>query len=417
MFPNYMSNDVFNQNSLKDRLKDLFPIGEYNMLFLTKMVLVAVLLSGLVSISSYASFANATTNATTIDTNKIITGNTEQYRIFEGQEPTLQPSDVGLQTNPMPGTFEWWYFQGKLDDNSTTQITLLVKPWVDNNGPLQPYATIAITTPNGTHLGGETKVDATQFRAAHNTLNVTMGDIWARGDLNTINLHFPPTENGVGADLVFKSAAPATNFGSGIWYFDQSLTRFSATNDPMPFAKVQGNLTYGGESHPVNGTGYIDKQWGTVNWNQDYDGWYWSTGHYGNYTVDLFELTTSAPFNHQKTVDAYLAKGNGPSEVLVETMQGVTAHTSGKNFTSPSGAHTYPEVLTLQWKNGSNSATLTLTNPTIIAHPPTIVNTNATIYGTPEYMRIAGNGTLNVQWKGTNETASAPAIWEVSYLH
>ena len=362
-----MSDDVFNQNSFKVKLKNLFLNREGNTLFLAKMVLGAVLLSGLITISSYASFANATTNATTIDTNKIITGDTEEYRIFEGQEPTLQPSDVGLQTNPMPGTFEWWYFQGKLDDNSTTQITMLVKPWVDNNGPLQPYATIAITTPNGTHLGGETKVDATQFRAAHNTLNVTMGDIWARGDLNTINLHFPPTENGVGADLVFESAAPATNFGSGMWYFDQSLTRFSATNDPMPFAKVHGNLTYGGESHPVNGTGYIDKQWGTVNWNQDYDGWYWSTGHYGNYTVDLFELTTSAPFNHQKTVDAYLAKGNGPSEVLVETMQGVTAHASGKNYTSPSGVHTYPEVLTLQWKNGSNSATLTLTDPSIVA--------------------------------------------------
>ena len=412
-----MSKDRINQNSLKVRPKDLFPIGEGNMLFITKMVIVAVLLSGLISISSYASFANATTNATTIDTNKIITGDTEEYRIFEGQEPTLQPSDVGLQTNPMPGTFEWWYFQGTFDDNSTTQITLLVKPWVDNNGPLQPYATIAVTTPNGTHLGELTKEDANQFKAARNTLNLTMGDIWTRGDLNTINLHVPPTENGVGADLVFKSAAPATNFGGGIWYFDQSLTRFSATNDPMPFAKVQGNLTYGGESHPVNGTGYIDKQWGTVNWNQDYDGWYWSTGHYGNYTIDMFELTTSAPFNHQKTVDAYLAKGNGPSEVLVETMKNVTAHTSGKNFTSPSGVHTYPEVLTLQWKNGSNSATLTLTNPSIIAHPPTIVNTNATIYGTPEYMRIAGTGTLNVQWNGTNETASAPAIWEVSYLH
>ena len=131
----------------------------------------------------------------------------------------------------------------------------------------------------------------------------------------------------------------------------------------------------------------------------------------------MFDLTTSAPFNHQHTVDAYLAKGDGPSKVLVETMQGVTSHASGKNFTSPSGAHTYPEILTLQWKNGSNSATLTLTNPTIIAHPPTIVNTNASIYGTPEYMRIQGTGTLNVQWDGSNETASAPAIWEVSYLH
>ncbi len=56
----------------------------------------------------------------------------------------------------------------------------------------------------------------------------------------------------------------------------------------------------------------------------------------------MFELTTSAPFNHEKTVDAYLARGNGPSEVLVETMEGVTAHTSGKNYTSPSGVRTLP---------------------------------------------------------------------------
>ena len=295
---------------------------------------------------------------------------------------------------------------------------MLVKPWMDNNGPLQPYATIAITTPNDTHLGGETKPDVSQFSAARNTMNSTFGDTWARGDLNTTNLHFATTKTGVGADLVFESAAPPTRFGgSGMWFFDKSLTRFSATNDPMPFAKVHGNLTYGGQSHEVNGTGYIDKQWGNVNWNQDYDGWYWSTGHYGNYTIDMFVLTASAPFNNQQTVDAYLAKGNGPSEVLVETMQGVTAQASGRNITSPDGVHTYPETLTIQWKNGSNSATLTLTNPSVVSAVDPVVNTNATIYGTPQYMRLQGTGTLNVQWAGGNETASAPAIWEVSYLH
>ena len=96
MLSDYMSKDVFNQNSFKVRLKDLFLIREGNTLFLAKMVLVAVLLSGLISISSYTSIANATTNNYN-DTNKIITGDTQQYRIFEGQEPTLQPSDVGMQ--------------------------------------------------------------------------------------------------------------------------------------------------------------------------------------------------------------------------------------------------------------------------------------------------------------------------------
>ena len=137
----------------------------------------------------------------------MITGDTQEYRIFEGQAPTMQPSEAGMQISPMPGTFEWWYFQGKFDDNSTTQITLEVKPWVDNNGGLQPYASIAITTPNGTHLGGETKVDTSQFKAARNTMNVSYGDaVTARGDLNTTNLHFAPTQNGVGANLVFESA-------------------------------------------------------------------------------------------------------------------------------------------------------------------------------------------------------------------
>src|SRR4029078_11111712 len=127
-----------------------------------------------------------------------------------------------------------------------------------------PYATIAITTPNGTHLFGEAKVDASQFNAARNTMNVTMGDTWARGDLNTAKMHFATTQNGVGGDLVFDSAGPPTRFGgSGMCFFDPSLTRFSATNDPMPFAKVHGNLTYGGQSHHGQGTGSIDETGGS----------------------------------------------------------------------------------------------------------------------------------------------------------
>jgi hydroxyneurosporene synthase CrtC len=245
-----------------------------------------------------------------------------------------------------------------------------------------------------------------------------MGKSWVRGDLNTIKMHLAPTQNGVGGDLVFTSAAPPTRFGgSGMWFFDPSLTRFSATNDPMPFAKVQGNLTYGGSTHKVQGTGYMDKQWGTVNFNDEYDGWYWSTGHYGNYTIDTFVLPTSAKFNHQVTQDLYLAKGNGPSKVLVETMKNVHAYTSGTNITAPPGIQSYPEILKFQWKNGTNSATLTLTDPKIVnSHNPAF-NTNATLYGYPQYFRLEGKGTLNVQWEGTNETASAPAVWEVMHIH
>jgi hypothetical protein len=101
--------------------------------------------------------------------------------------------------NPMPGTFEWWYLQGAFTDGSNTQITYEVKPWMDNNGPLQPYVALSVTTPNGTVLQNEVRACANQFKAARNTVNVTIGNTWLRGDLNTIRLHFPATKNGVGA--------------------------------------------------------------------------------------------------------------------------------------------------------------------------------------------------------------------------
>jgi len=386
-------------------------LGELQINQLTKIIIVTIVGSGLIGSSSLG-IASAATS-------EVITGDTQYYRDFEGFEPTMQPWEAGMVNNPMPGTFEWWYFQGQFTDGSQTQITMSTKPYFDNNGPLQPYFNIGITTPNGTNLGGLTQIDTSQFKAAHSTLNITMGKTTAVGDLNTINLHVEPTNanHGVGADLEFKSAAPPTRFGGGKWYFDPSLTRFSATNDPMPFAKVEGNLTYGGQTHKVQGTGYFDKQWGTVNFNDEYDGWYWTTGHYGNYTIDAFVLYTSAKFNHQQTQDLYLARGNGPSEALVETMQNVNAYASGKNITGAPGIHTYPEVLTLQWKNGTNSATLTLTDPKIVASRALSINTNATVYGYPQYFRLGGTGTLNVQWEGGNETSSAPAVWEVFYTH
>ena len=72
-----MPKDGINQNSLKVRLKDLLPIRGGNMFILTNIALVALLLSGLISLSSYTSIANATTN-------HVITGDTQKYRYSKG---------------------------------------------------------------------------------------------------------------------------------------------------------------------------------------------------------------------------------------------------------------------------------------------------------------------------------------------
>ena len=72
------------------------------MLFLTKTVRVAGPLSGLISIPSYTAIASGSN-----DEPSDSTGDTQEYRIFEGQAPTMQPSDAGMATNAQPGEFEW----------------------------------------------------------------------------------------------------------------------------------------------------------------------------------------------------------------------------------------------------------------------------------------------------------------------
>ena len=82
-------------------------IGKVGFSFIISALILA---GGLINISLSFNLAYAIGAPTT---NHVITGDTQKYRIFEGLAPTMQPSEAGMATNPMPGTFEWWYFQGK----------------------------------------------------------------------------------------------------------------------------------------------------------------------------------------------------------------------------------------------------------------------------------------------------------------
>jgi hypothetical protein len=192
-----------------------------NFVHLNKIVIVTILFTGLINISI---FATATASAASLPSTHVIIGDTPQYMKHEGLTKDMQSWENGMRTNPMPGTFEWWYFQGAFDDGSHTEITFIVKPWMDNSGPLDPYVGFSLTTPNGTVHRDQIHVSTDKFLAARNTLNVTMGNNWVHGDLKTIRLH-AESPKGFGADLVFNSAAPPGRFGgSGLWYFDPSLT-------------------------------------------------------------------------------------------------------------------------------------------------------------------------------------------------
>ena len=73
--------------------------------------------------------------------------------------------------------------------------------------------------------------------------------------------------------------------------------------------------------------------------------------------------------------------------------------------------------MNFHWQNGTDRVNLLFTNPKIVQAGSPVVRTNATIIGNPEYLRLSGNGTLNVNIAGKNETFSTPIVVEVNYGH
>ena len=108
-----------------------------------------VLSTALVNFSIYATSAGAAKSIPSVTAN-VIPGNSSKFVQHEGLMPTPQPSEDSMRVDPMPNTFEFWYFQGTFSDGSHAEFAFFPKPWMDNSGPLDPYLVVSVTSPNGT---------------------------------------------------------------------------------------------------------------------------------------------------------------------------------------------------------------------------------------------------------------------------
>lgn len=390
------------QISLKAKMRSVIRIGNG---FFSKIILIAIVLSGVLSVTSYIPMAMASYGS------PVIVGNTPALLKHENLTPVPQAWEDGIRTDPTVGTYEWWYYQLQATDGTFAQFVFYTKPWFETPLPFYPLVTATITSPNGTSHNELIFYNTNDFSASRNQNNLTIGKNWVHGDLNAQVLHFDSHEKGLGADLVFTRDAPGWQAGNGKWYFDKSLTQYWGWFPAFPSAKVQGTLTYGGQVHKVQGNGYHDHQWGTVDMNKVLSYWYWGQGRLGNYTVIFFPVVTSSDYNYQHLPILYLAKGNN---LLVGATSNMTWKASN-NQTFATLHRTYPGLLDINYKNGSNTVTLSLTNPKILLPTNNILVTNATTLGSPQYMRFSGTGHLSINMNGKNDTASGLMTWEENF--
>jgi hypothetical protein len=217
----------------------------------------------------------------------------------------------GRRTPRSSKYFEWWYFDGLLDDGTVVVV------WFGDNwlyGSHKRAVDIELTPPGKpTRRIMRTFDDPGTFSTDH--ANIQIGPHSFKGDLQTYLIHVDAAETGgVGCDLVLHRRVASYRPATG---YIEAGDKFFAWLVAVPEGAVTGTLTEDGVTRQVTGSGYHDHNWGNVSPADLFDNWWWGRGLSGGHTIIASEIHgkdavggTRIPLffvadDHQVQVNAY----------------------------------------------------------------------------------------------------------------
>jgi hypothetical protein len=223
----------------------------------------------------------------------------------------IEVREDGRRTPRSSDDFEWWYFDGLLDDGTVLVV------WFGDNwlyGSHKRAVNIELTPPGKpTRRIMRTFDDPGAFSSDH--ANVQIGPHSFEGDLQTYAIHVDAAETGgVGCDLALHRRVASYRPATG---YIKAGDRFFAWLVAVPEGAVTGTLTADGVTRQVTGSGYHDHNWGNVSPANLFDNWWWGRGLSDGHTVIASDIHgkeavggTRIPLffvgdDHQVQVNAY----------------------------------------------------------------------------------------------------------------
>ena len=191
----------------------------------------------------------------------------------------IEVREDGRRTPKSSEYFEWWYFDGLLDDGTVVVV------WFGDNwlyGSQKRAVNIELTPPGKpTRRVMRTFDDPGAF--ASDQANVQIGPHSFKGNLQTYAIHVDAAETGgVGCDLTLRRRVASYRPATG---YIKAGDRFFAWLVAVPEGAVTGTLTADGVTRQVTGSGYHDHNWGNVSPADLFDNWWWGRGRSGDQTI------------------------------------------------------------------------------------------------------------------------------------
>jgi predicted secreted hydrolase len=273
----------------------------------------------------------------------------------------VEPWEDGYRTADETDAFEWWYFDGQLDDGSTLVLTFNTKPSNKHSGPLAPSVLMMYRPADGERNKWVVPAAPDEFSASKEGCDVRVGPSWVKGDLHRYEIH--AESEGMVADLELDGQAPPWRPGAAVSYFNSAKTKYFAWVVPVPYGTVKGTLQVGGKTLQVRGTMYHDHNWGNATLGNGLDHWYWGRAHVGDFSLIYVQMVTVKIFGLGgiKLPVLYLSQGD---RILTDDGLPLRLETSGS--AEGPGGQTYPTRLDWSWRTDEGSVRLTITEPRLI---------------------------------------------------
>jgi hypothetical protein len=217
----------------------------------------------------------------------------------------------GRRTPRSSDYFEWWYFDGLLDDGTVVVV------WFGDNwfyGTHKRAVDIELTPPGKPTRRIMRTFDAPGVFSADRA-DIEIGPDSFKGDLQTYTIHVDAADTGgLGCDLVLRRRVASYRPATG--YMEAGDT-FFAWLVAVPEGAITGTLTADGVTRQVTGSGYHDHNWGNISPADLFDNWWWGRGQVGGRTIIASEIRgkeavggTRIPLffvgdEHQALVNAY----------------------------------------------------------------------------------------------------------------
>lgn len=344
------------------------------------------------------------------------------YAKLDIERNKIAMAEDGLHTNGKFGEYEWWYFDGRMDDGSSLVIVFYSQPVTAAIPFYSPSITFSLT------MGEEHIQDSIALKMKDCSFDrekcfLKLGKSYCEGDLKNYILHYETDR--VQADVTLVGSADSWRPETGHFLFDES--KYFAWLPSVPEGKMEATVIIDGKTMKFTGTGYHDHNWGNIGMFWIMHHWYWGRAKIGEYQVISSYITAHEPYNYEH-FPIFLISKNG--EKLGDNPKYLTYSQSEPEFEPITEKH-YHKQLIYDYNDGAQHYKVTYSAEKIIetfvvADSKTSVQAKSNpvlnwivkqAKLAPSYIRMIGTVTLE---KFENdivvEKIQSPGLWEQMYF-